>query len=132
MIVLDTHVLIWVLQGAPRLGKRAARMVNQALQHDQLVTSAVVFWEVGLLVARGRLKLAWSPLSFRIRVHSFGIIESPLTGDIALRAVDLTAMLTDPADCFIAATAAAYQGKLMTADRRLLDAGVVDVVDARR
>lgn len=132
MIVLDTHALIWVLQGAPRLGKRAARIVNQALHHDQLLTSAVVFWEVGLLVARGRLKLACSPLNFRIRVHGLGIIESPLTGDIALRAVDLTAILADPADCFIAATAAVHQAKLMTADRRLLACDVVEVVDARR
>ena len=132
MIVLDTHALIWVLQGAPQLGKRAARIVDRALQHDQLVTSAVVFWEVALLVARGRLKLPWSSHHFRTRVQGFGIIETPVTGDIALRGADLTAILGDPADCFIAATAAVHQAKLMTADRRLLDAGIVDVLDARR
>lgn len=132
MIVLDTHALVWAVAGAPQFGHRAALAVNRALQRDELWTSSIVFWEIGLLVSRGRLKLAASPAQFRIRVMGLGILEAPVTGDIALHAAALAGLLEDPADCLIAATAASQHAKLMTADRRLLDRKVVDVMDARR
>lgn len=49
MIVLDTHALVWVLEGVPRLGRRAAALANRALAADRLWTSAIVFWELSLL-----------------------------------------------------------------------------------
>lgn len=132
MIVLDTHALIWVLEDAPTLGRRAAAMANRALATDMLWTSAIVFWELSLLIERGRIRLVVSPEQFRGRVQSLGIQEAPLTGDVALAAARLSTSLKDPADCFMAATAIIHHGRLMTADTRLLDAAVVDVVDARR
>lgn len=132
MILLDTHALIWVLDDSPKLGRRAAAIANRALKRNALWTSAVVFWEVSLLVDRNRIKLKVSPGQFRSRVLSLGIQEAPLTGDIALAAARRSGSVKDPADAFIAATAAAHQGRLMTADDPLIDAGVVDVVDARR
>ena len=132
MILLDTHALIWVLEHTPRLGRRAARLANQALQNDTLWTSAVVFWELTLLAARKRIDLGSSPEQFRLRVKGLGIQEASLTGEIALEAGRIATSIRDPADCFIAATAAIYHARLMTADRRVLDAGIVDVIDARR
>ena len=44
----------------------------------------------------------------------------PLTGDIAIIAVQLDALHGDPADRFIAATAVAHGAALMTADDTLL------------
>ena len=132
MIVLDTHALIWVLDDAPKLGRRAAAIANRALSTGRLWTSAITFWELSLLVDRDRIRLAVSPDQFRSRVQSLGIQEAALTGDIALAAARLSASIKDPADCFIAATALVHHGKLLTADVRLLDSGVVEVVDARR
>jgi PIN domain nuclease of toxin-antitoxin system len=132
MIVLDTHALIWILQGGPTLGRRAAALANRALAADHLWTSAVVFWELSLLVQRNRLRLDVSPDEFRVRVLDCGIQEAALSGDIAIAAARLGASVKDPADCFIAATALAQHGKVMTADARLLATGVVEVIDARR
>ena len=132
MILLDTHALLWILEDSPRLGRRAAALANRALKQDGLWVSALVFWEVSLLVDRKRIRLTVSPEEFRTRVQGFGIQETPLTGDIALQAARLSASLKDPVDCFIAATALLQHGRLMTADDRLLDAGVVEVLDARR
>ena len=56
----------------------------------------------------------------RERVLNAGIIELPLTGDIALRAVDLANLPNDPADRFIMATAITHGAMLMTADEQLL------------
>ena len=132
MILLDTHALIWVLDDAPRLGRRAAQIANRALPTDRLWTSAISFWEISLLVTRGRLRLTTSPEQFRSRVQGFGVLEAPLGGDVALEAATLASLLKDPADCFVAATARLHHATLMTADDRLIGSGVVDTVDARR
>lgn len=132
MIVLDTHALVWMLEGVPTLGRRAAALANRALAADGLWTSAVVFWELSLLIDRNRVRLDVSCDEFRVKVLSLGIQEAALSGDIAIAAAHLGTSVKDPADCFIAATALAHRGKVMTADARLLGAGVVEVIDARR
>ena len=132
MIVLDTHALLWVLAGSPRLGRRAARLVERALTTDTLWTSAITFWEVRLLVLRGRLTLAMAPEEFRVRVQGFGIIELAISGEVAVAAAGLTGSFGDPADCFIAATGRRHDAKVMTADARLLASDVVETIDARR
>jgi PIN domain nuclease of toxin-antitoxin system len=49
-----------------------------------------------------------------------GVTELPLTGEIAIRAVDLGNLPDDPADRFIVATAIVHNAILITADERLL------------
>jgi predicted nucleic acid-binding protein len=50
----------------------------------------------------------------------------------AMHAATLAGVLGDPVDCFLAATALVHGATLLTADTRLLESRVVDVVDARR
>jgi PIN domain nuclease of toxin-antitoxin system len=132
VIVLDTHALVWMLEGKSLLGRRAAVLANRALAADRLWTSAVTFWELSLLIRRNRVRLDVSPDEFRLKVLSLGIQEAALSGDIAIAAARLGNVVKDPADCFIAATALAQHGKVITADARLLETGVVEVIDARR
>ena len=132
MILLDTHALIWVLEHSSTLGRRAAALANRALAADRLWTSAIVFWELTALMQRRRLRMQIRPDEFRMSVLGLGIQEVVVSGDIAIAAAGLSGSIKDPADCLIAATALVHHGKVMTADARLLDAGVVDTVDARR
>ena len=57
MIVLDTHVLVWVLDGSRRLGATAHDQVNQAACAGGVGLSAITPWEVALLAGKGRLRL---------------------------------------------------------------------------
>ena len=132
MIVLDTHVLIWLLEESPNLGRRAAKTASAALHVDAVSVSATTFWEVAHLVAKGRIRLEGSAASFRAVVLELGIREVPVDGDIAVDAASLAALLADPADCHIVATARKTGARLMTADRRIQDAAAVDTIDARR
>ena len=49
MIVLDTHVLIWLDQDNPKLGPKCRTAVDEALAQDDLAVSAISFWEVAML-----------------------------------------------------------------------------------
>lgn len=50
MLLLDTHVLIWLTEGNPRLGKTALDQINLAFAENQLGVSAISFWEIAMLV----------------------------------------------------------------------------------
>jgi len=119
VILLDTHAIIWFTTDSG-LGKKSQRLADKALAEDRLTVSAISFWEIALLVAKGRIKYIDSAAELRQRVLDAGIIELPLTGDIALRAVDLASLPSDPADRFIVATAIVHGAMLMTADEQLL------------
>lgn len=132
MIHLDTHALVWYLSAHRSVGRRVKVLLERALKRDELAVSAVVFWEVAMLVHRGRLAVEGSAQQFRSRVLQLGIVEAALDGATALRAAQLSGVLADPADCMIAATAAAADARLVTADRRLLECTFVKALDARR
>jgi PIN domain nuclease of toxin-antitoxin system len=119
VILLDTHAAIWILRDDAALGKKARSLAIRALDDGELAISAISFWEIALLIARHRLRSLDDPNETRRLMMQTGIRELPLTGDIAVLAVQLN-LHGDPADRFIAATAIANGATLMTADERLL------------
>jgi PIN domain nuclease of toxin-antitoxin system len=120
MLLLDTHVLIWFAEDSPRLGARATKLADAALQRDQVMVSALSFWEVAMLVDKGRVDLELSPAAMRQTVLEQGIREVALNGAIAISAAQLAEFHGDPADRFIVATALAEGATLLTADRPIL------------
>ena len=121
MIVLDTHVLVWLDQGLPDLGPDCRASADRALADDALTVSAITFWEVAMLVARKRLVLELAVDEWRRDLLAAGLRELPVDGRIGVRAVSLSDLHRDPADRIIAATAEVHEASLATADRRLLD-----------
>lgn len=120
MILLDTHVLVWMNQDDAALGKAARRLVQKAWDTQALAVSAISFWECEMLHVAKRVRLLQSPTAWRAQLLSAGLIEFPVDGEIAMLSVHLDLMLKDPADRFIAATAIAKGAALLTADTRLL------------
>lgn len=120
MILLDTHVVLWLTLGSNSLGKRTRRLAQQAAAANELAISAMSFWEIALLIAKRRLRPPETAPEMRRRIISEGAVELPLTGEIAILAGELEGLHSDPADRFIAATAIAHDAMLVTADDRLL------------
>ena len=121
MIVLDTHVLVWLDQGLPEFGPRCRELADRALADDGLAVSAITFWEVAMLVERNRLALEFTVDQWRRDLLAAGLRELPVDGRVGVRAASITGLHRDPADRFIAATAEVHEASLATADRRLLD-----------
>ena len=130
MILLDTHVMLWLRLGDARLGAGALSAIDQAWQSDELCVSAVSFWEVAILKAKQRVRFPEDVGLWRREQLEQGAIELPLDGSTAIRAATLPDFHADPADRLIVATA--LEGhRLVTADRRILDwPGPVSRLDA--
>ncbi|HVM96993.1 MAG TPA: type II toxin-antitoxin system VapC family toxin [Candidatus Acidoferrales bacterium] len=120
MLLLDTHVLIWFAEDSPRLGARTIGLVDRALGRDEVMVSAVSFWEVAMLLEKGRLDLDIPATAMRQKVLQLGIHEVPLSGSVAISAATLPDFHGDPADRFIVASAIAGGATLVTADSTIL------------
>ena len=133
MIVLDTHVLIWMDADDAALGPQARARIEQAWRAGEVAVSAISVWECAMLVEKGRIVLPLAVESWRAGLLSAGLVEIPLDGRIALAAAGLADLHRDPADRFIAASAGAHNATLVTADEKLLawKAGLPRL-DARR
>lgn len=118
--LLDTHAAIWLATDSASLGKRSRSLVAEALAADRLAVASISFWEIAMLIAKGRLQALMPPADLRARLLDTGVNELVLTGEIALLAAGLDGLHGDPADRFIAASAIVHQATLVTADERLL------------
>ena len=120
MILLDTHVLLWMESGNERLGANARQAIDRAWEVGEAAVSAVSFWEVAMLESKGRLELKLDLQAWRRDLLQRGLVEVAVDGGTALRAGQLVGIHGDPADRLIIATAlAGYQ--LVTADMLILN-----------
>jgi PIN domain nuclease of toxin-antitoxin system len=121
VIVLDTHVLVWWVNGAPSLSAKAQREIRSALRHGPAQVSAISAFEIRTAARRGRLELR-IPADQWLRDAAAlpELLFQPVTHEIARRAGSFEDSVPgDPADRIIAATALALGAKLVTADDRL-------------
>jgi PIN domain nuclease of toxin-antitoxin system len=91
---------------------------------EELAVAAITWFELAWLAQNGRIELA-IPLRTWISDLAGRVRTVPLTPTVAATAVSLPGSFPgDPADRLIYATAIEYGWKLITKDRRLLDAKV--------
>lgn len=120
MILLDTHVLVWLDAGDPKLGQETLLLLNKSLGEGNLFVSAISFWEVAMLVEKGRLGLQMELDVWRKELLFNGLVEIPFSGSIGIRAGQLADFHGDPADRMIVATALENSAALVTADEKIL------------
>jgi PIN domain nuclease of toxin-antitoxin system len=100
MLVLDTHVLLWLTYGDSRLSRPAREAIEMAAVVNELRVPAIVFWEIGMLVAKNRFRVR-EPLEPWVRevLARPGLLVAPLTAEIAVESTRLPdVVLNDPAD----------------------------------
>ncbi len=136
VILLDTHVLLWLADDDARLGEQARDAVKEAAASRAIVVSAISFWEIGLLMEKQRISMSLPLADFAALVGKMrGIKVVPVNSRIAVESGNLPAGLHgDPGDRLIAATARALACSLLTSDTKLLEygaAGHVRTLDAR-
>ncbi|MGB5253987.1 MAG: PIN domain-containing protein, partial [Sedimenticolaceae bacterium] len=78
--MLDTHVLIWLDAGTTELGDETAELIDGEFAVDGVAVSAISFWEIAMLIAKGRVVIAQPLLRWREELLAAGLRELPLDG----------------------------------------------------
>jgi len=114
-VLLDTHVLIWWLQGNSRLADVAVRTISDA--KNRIVVSAVTAWEIEVKVGLGKLRIDedWQEEVFRQRFERLSI---SFRHTRELR--ELPSLHRDPFDRMLIAQARVEGLGLMTADEQIM------------
>lgn len=123
-VLLDTHVLVWWLEDADRLSRRAAAIL--ANRDNSILISAAVGWELAIKVTLGKFKPA-SILDGLDRImQQEGFSELPITLEMGVRAGLLPPHHRDPFDRMLVAQAKTLNLPILSAD------AILDRYDVKR
>jgi PIN domain nuclease of toxin-antitoxin system len=120
VILLDTHVVVWLAFDQSQLSRNAKATINDARQNgDGLAISDITLLELTTLSRKARIRLDITLESFLHEVEARFIVL-PISGRACVRALALPATYPkDPADRIIGATAIVEGMSLLTADREI-------------
>lgn len=128
MILLDTHVVIWLAFEPDKLSKRAKEAIRAARLQGGLAIAGISLFELAWLAEKGRVETTLSVESF-VRLCASRMTVLPITPEIAARAVGLPESYPkDPQDRLIGATALVEGLQLVTRDKQIKRSGVVRVI----
>ena len=129
MILVDTHIVVWLAFDASRISKRAIAAIESTRKSGEaLAISAISFYELAAIAKRGRIQLDIPIESFLQEIEA-RFVTKPLTGRISAKAIQLPDEYPkDPMDRIIGATAITEGIPLVTADERIRSSKAVPTI----
>ncbi|MBM7332388.1 PIN domain-containing protein [Alloalcanivorax marinus] len=123
MIVLDTHVLVWWVNGGDELSTDARGEIEreQAVDDGLILVSSISAWEIAMLVSRDRLTLTMNIDDWLETVGQIPAVRFvPVDNDVGVESTRLPGEFhKDPADRLIVALARHLNSALVTADEKI-------------
>jgi PIN domain nuclease of toxin-antitoxin system len=121
MIILDTHIWVWWVDGNQRLTKQYEAWIEES-QSQGIGVSIVSCWEVAKLVEKNRLNFS-CPINewLELALTYPGVQLLNLNLPIIVDSTKLNGFHSDPFDQMIVATAKYYNCNLLTADAKILN-----------
>jgi PIN domain nuclease of toxin-antitoxin system len=122
MIIIDTHVWLWLLHDPSQLSNAAREQIEIKEPQNGILVSAISVWEIAVKSSLGKLALPlpiddWFALA---KSHS-GIVIEALNPEDAIASTQLPGDFhKDPADRIIVAMARRYNVPLITCDNNIL------------
>ncbi len=113
-VLLDTHLMLWSMQGRSALPKAVLPWLEEA---DEVVVSAASLWEAAIKAALGKLRTDIDTLEHRLVLAGF--VALPVTWAHATRVRTLPMHHRDPFDRLLVAQALTEPLHLLTCDKAL-------------
>ncbi|HEY5240557.1 MAG TPA: type II toxin-antitoxin system VapC family toxin [Polyangiaceae bacterium] len=128
--LLDTHALVWWVDGSKKLAREQSRATERAASTGALFLSEISFWEIAVLVEAGKLTFREPLDEWLERAAAAPAVQRiGITPTIAREVASLsTTRNWDPADRIIVATARVLGARLVTSDSRIIDSKLVPTI----
>ena len=128
MILLDTHIVIWLAFEPDKLSKRAKEVIRAARLEGGLEIAGITLMELAWLAEKGRVETTLSVESF-VRPCASKMTVLPITPEIAARAVTFPdSYPKDPQDRLIGATALVEGIQLVTHDKLIKTSRMIPTI----
>ena len=128
--LLDTHILLWWHGDRGRLSREQQDVIAAAGTDSPLEVSDISLWEVAMLYSSGRIRL-----TIPLREWLDKAIAAPLVRRHGISPAVVAELASlpesfhrDPADRILVATARVLGATLLTRDRRIAEAELVDTL----
>lgn len=115
-ILLDTHILIWILDESPELSQKTISLIKSA---DEVHASTVNIWEIVVKHSMGRLVLDFKIEDLLNVITYSGIEILNIKPEHALKLADLEDIHKDPFDRMLIAQSIIEPLHLITTDSKV-------------
>src|SRR5271157_621715 len=113
-LILDTHALLWLMEGDARLKPSARALIDSA---SEVYVSSASIWEIAIKHRLGKIKE--DPEEIVERMEQAGLHKLPVDMRHAVASGKLPLLHRDPFDRMLVAQAITEPMRLLTADRNL-------------
>lgn len=113
-VLIDTHVLIWWLDGGNRLSGQVRNVFRD--RDSTILVSAATAWEIAIKSAAGKMDAGPLIDGFENEIEQEGFVELPILARHAVRAGLLSGPNKDPFDRMLAAQALTENVPLISRD----------------
>lgn len=125
-VLLDTHVLLWLLTDDTALGRECRARISGA---DAVLASTASLWELAIKHSVGRFP---DPEPLLPAIDRAGLVVLTIAPPHVLEVRNSPLRHRDPFDRLLLAQAQLEGCELLTADEQILAAALPGVLDARR
>ena len=125
-LLLDTHLVLWWLNGDPRLPQPVVERV-QAAEAEVFVSQASL-WEMAIKVSIGRLRVDLPELERQVPLQGFRWLPIRTTHLLAVAELESDGDHRDPFDRLLVCHSRTEPMLLLTADRQLGRYGATVIV----
>jgi PIN domain nuclease of toxin-antitoxin system len=121
-IILDTHILLWLLLTPTKLSKETIDTITEAQNNNKLFISSISLWEISMLINKKRIYVFEPVISFLNTISNIdGLTIMQINASIGADSGCLLDFHGDPADRLIVATTRELAGSLITKDQKILE-----------
>lgn len=112
-LLLDTHILLWCLEGSENLSDRTREMISSA---DAVYASSANIWEIVIKISTGKLQIQVEPQDLLRTIADSGFEMLAIKPEHALKLMDSKDIHRDPFDRILIAQSLVEPLHLVTCD----------------